>query len=148
MPQVYSKVGWHPVDIEAGQPAIVNCNGRLAPQLAARFYSANTGCTVWNFALCSCHRETVLSNIRRVPGDGPLPIWTEGVAMAKQKPAKSLRSTDELISRAQKATNEGRHAVAKFHRMRDDLAEQKNNFDRACSRWGALVQSLEFGDKT
>jgi hypothetical protein len=68
--------------------------------------------------------------------------------MAQQKPAKSLLSTDQLISRAQKATNEGRNAVAKFHRMRDDLAERKNNFDHACSKWGALVQSLEFGDKT
>jgi len=65
-----------------------------------------------------------------------------------KKPAKSLLSSDQLISRAQKAANEGRNAVAKFHRMRDDLAERKNNFDRVCAKWGALVQSLEFGDKT
>jgi hypothetical protein len=66
----------------------------------------------------------------------------------EQKHGKSILSNDQLISRAQKATNEGRNAVAKFHRMRDDLAERKNNFDHACSKWGALVQSLEFGDKT
>jgi hypothetical protein len=66
----------------------------------------------------------------------------------EQKHDKSILSNDQLISRAQKATNEGHNAVAKFHLMRDDLAERKNNFDRACSKWGALVQSLEFGDKT